>query len=74
MTLEARLAWTFNHVLILVCLPAAEATADIVHAIAHAVDDVSGNLAGACDVALDLLAQPVVAHCFDLYESFCGSF
>jgi len=43
-------------------LPVADALTDVVNAIAYAVDNVTSHLSRAGDVALDLLAEPVVTH------------
>jgi len=43
-------------------LPVADALTNVVNAIAYAVDNVTSHLSRAGDVALDLLAEPVVTH------------
>jgi hypothetical protein len=43
-------------------LPVPDALADVVDAIAYTVDKATSHLACASDVALDLLAEPVVTH------------
>jgi hypothetical protein len=43
-------------------LPVTDALTDVVDSIAYAVDKATSHLARACDVALDLLAEPVITH------------
>jgi hypothetical protein len=43
-------------------LPVTDALTDVVNTIAYAVDKATSHLACAGDVALDLLAEPVVTH------------
>jgi hypothetical protein len=61
-TLQELLIWTAQTRVADGSLPVTDALTDVVNAIAYAVHNVASHLASTCDVALDLLAEPVITH------------
>jgi DNA transposition AAA+ family ATPase len=61
-TLQDLLIWTAQTRVADDSLPVADALTDVVNTIAYAVHNATSQLASTCDVALDLLAEPVITH------------